>query len=191
MENRLYVGNLSDDVSSEALRRRFAEYGVVTDVHLATDRSSGRLRGHAFVTMDSAAAAQSAMKSLDGAVLEDRRLRVNLAGEDRDRDRSRAKAAARTHITSQFRERTNMVYELDCTGMALIIRMFPEDTHEKGWRLEASTRGFEGMVVSASAGTRGAALEELAREWQNSAGTRVLLLDWVAITDALSAVRAI
>lgn len=189
METRLYVGNLSDDVSAEALRRRFAEFGPVSDVHLATDRSSGRLRGHAFVTMANAADAQTAMKELNGSLFDDRRLRVNIAGEEHDR--TRPKVAERARITSQFRERLNMSYELDCGGVSLTIKMFPEDAQEQSWRVEASTKGgdaVEGAVTAASGPTRAAALEELVRSSQASG---LLELDWPAIIAALAAVRAI
>lgn len=190
MESRLYVGNLSDDVSAESLRRRFAEFGPVSDVQLATDRASGRLRGHAFVTMANAADAQTAMKELNGSLFDDRRIRVNIAGEEHDR--TRAKRAERARITSQFRERTNMTYELDCDGVSLIIKMFPEDAREQSWRVEASTKGggavMEGAVVAASGPTRAAALEELSRSSQAGG---LLALDWPAILEALSAVRAI
>jgi RNA recognition motif-containing protein len=82
--NRLYVGNLSFDTDENALRDVFAEHGEVTDVHVMTDRDTGRPRGFAFVTMKSAADAQKAMRSLDGAVVDNRPLRVNEA-EDRPR----------------------------------------------------------------------------------------------------------
>jgi RNA recognition motif-containing protein len=183
MENRLYVGNLSDDVSAEALRRRFAEYGPVSDVHLATDRSSGRLRGHAFVTMTNSADAQTAMAQLNGSLFEDRRLRVNIAGEEREG--TRAKVPERARITSQFRERLNMGYELDCGGIALTIKMFPEDAREQSWRVEASIKG---QVIAASGRTRAIALDEVARSSQASG---LLGLDWAAIVEALAAVRAV
>jgi hypothetical protein len=189
MENRLYVGNLSDDVSAESLRRRFAQFGEVSDVHLAMDRTSGRMRGHAFVTMAKPADARNAREKLDGALFEDRPLRVNIAGEDGDRSRSKAEPRAR--ITSQFRERLNMVYELDCSGIALVVRMFPEDAKEQAWRLEASVRSRPDLTASASAPTRRGALEDLAGSWQSSATTRVSALDWDAITEALASVRAI
>ncbi len=193
MESRLYVGNLSDDVSAESLRRRFAEFGLVSDVYLATDRSSGRLRGHAFVTMANAADAQAAMRELNGSLFDDRRLRVNIAGEERDRTRS--KVSERARITSQFRERLNMTYELDCGGISLTIKMFPEDAREQSWRVEASTKGgvgADGAAIAASGRTRAIALEELARSSQASgAATGFFALDWVAITDSLAAVRAI
>lgn len=193
MESRLYVGNLSDDVSAEALRRRFAEFGNVADVHLATDRQSGRLRGHAFVTMETAAEAHHAMTQLNGAMFEDRRLRVNMAG---DRDPAQAKAtAALAKITSQFRERRNIAYELDCSGVALAIKMFPEDAREETWRIEASVKQEENpdaIVVSASAPTRSAALEEVARSWsQNERVSGKLAFDWSAIKQALASVGAV
>jgi RNA recognition motif-containing protein len=81
MNNRLYVGNLSYDVSSDALRATFAEFGEVTDTHVVMDRESGRARGFAFVTMQSAAEAEKAIAGLNNAMLDGRALRVNVAEE--------------------------------------------------------------------------------------------------------------
>lgn len=201
MEHRLYVGNLSDDVSTEALRTRFAQCGGVTDVNLAIDRSSGRMRGYAFVTMATAAAARSAIEQLNGAMFDDRPLRVNEAGAERDESRSsRANAEAKgrhARITSQFRERRNMAYELDCCGVTLVLRVFPEDETERSWRVEGSIKGpSEGMppvVRSASAPTRAVALDELIRTWTaaDSAVGGAVVLDWPAVVDAMHGVRAI
>ncbi|HMA95086.1 MAG TPA: RNA-binding protein, partial [Polyangiaceae bacterium] len=82
MGNRLYVGNLSFNATTETLRSTFAEYGDVTDVHLVTDRQTGQSRGFGFVTMGSAAAASKAMSQLNGSMLDGRALKVNEA-EDR------------------------------------------------------------------------------------------------------------
>ncbi len=190
-ETRLYVGNLPDDVSAEELRRRFAEYGVVKNVELPTDRASGRLRGHGFVTMENAAEAQVAMSKLNGAMLDEKRLRVNIAGE---RDHSRVEAPVTARITSQFRERTNMVYELDCVGTRLTIKMFPEDANGEAWRLYAFVKDAadEPVGIEATSSTRASALAELARGWQEAeAPTSMFKLDWPAITQALATVRAI
>jgi len=190
METRLWVGGLSDDVSMVALRERFAEFGEVVDVQLARDRASGRLQGHAFVTMASAADAERAMTGLNGTMFDDRRLRVNTAGEERGSSKARAEAKDQARIRTQFRERLNMVYELDCAGgVQLVVKMFPEDPREKSWRLEVSVKD---VVAIASAPTRGAALDEVARTWQEKHGmTPALRLDWPAIRSALAAVRAI
>jgi RNA recognition motif-containing protein len=201
MEHRLYVGNLADDVSTEALRTRFAQCGAVTDVELAVDRSSGRMRGYAFVTMATAADARSAIEQLNGAMFEDRPLRVNEAGAERDGSRaSKANAEAkqrRARITSQFRERRNMAYELECDGVKLVLRVFPEDETERSWRIEGSIKGATEdtppVVRSASAPTRAAALDELIRTWTAAdvgvAGAAVL--DWAAVVDAMQGIRAI
>ena len=81
MGNRLYVGNLSFNTSSDALRDAFAKFGEVTDVHLVTDRQTGQPRGFGFVTMGTGAAAQAAITAMNGSTLAGRALRVNEAAE--------------------------------------------------------------------------------------------------------------
>ncbi len=81
MGNRLYVGNLSFNTSSETLRAAFAEFGEIQDVHVATDRETGQPRGFAFITMGSAQAANAAIAKMNGAMLDGRPLRVNEAEE--------------------------------------------------------------------------------------------------------------
>jgi RNA recognition motif-containing protein len=85
MGNRLYVGNLSFQATSETLREAFAACGEVTDVHIVQDRDSGQSRGFAFVTMGSASEAAKAISSLDGTDLGGRSLRVNEAEERQNR----------------------------------------------------------------------------------------------------------
>jgi RNA recognition motif-containing protein len=75
----IYVGNLSYDVSQEDLSEVFAEYGTVKRVHIPTDRETGRVRGFAFVEMESEANEDKAIEALDGAEWMDRQLRVNKA----------------------------------------------------------------------------------------------------------------
>ena len=84
MAVRLYVGNLPYSVSQEALSELFAEAGGVVDVHLPTERDSGRLRGFGFVEMASDAEAQEAIQRFNGYRLGDRELRVNIAEERPD-----------------------------------------------------------------------------------------------------------
>jgi RNA recognition motif-containing protein len=81
MGNKLYVGNLSFNTSSDALRDAFAQFGEVTDVHLVADRETGRPRGFGFVTMGTSAATQAAIASMNGSTLDGRQLRVNEAEE--------------------------------------------------------------------------------------------------------------
>jgi RNA recognition motif-containing protein len=81
MGNRLYVGNLAFDSTSESVRAAFTQFGEVTDVHIVTDRQTGQSRGFGFVTMSSQTEANTAMQSMNGAELDGRRLRVNEAEE--------------------------------------------------------------------------------------------------------------
>jgi RNA recognition motif-containing protein len=85
MGNRLYVGNLSFQATTDAVRDAFSACGEVTDVHIVQDRDSGQSRGFAFVTMGSAAEAATAISSMDGSSLDGRSLRVNEAEERQNR----------------------------------------------------------------------------------------------------------
>jgi hypothetical protein len=84
MGQRLYVGNLPFSATAEDIREAFAGVGEVADVHLVTDRETGRARGFAFVTMGSDEAANAAIEQMNGSMLGGRPLRVNEA-EDRPR----------------------------------------------------------------------------------------------------------
>ena len=75
----IYVGNLSYEVNQEDLNEVFAEYGTVKRVHMPTDRETGRVRGFAFVEMESEAEEDQAIQALDGAEWMDRSLKVNKA----------------------------------------------------------------------------------------------------------------
>ena len=81
----IYVGNLSYDVTQEDLRSVFAEYGTVKRVSLPTDRETGRVRGFAFVDMQSEAEEVAAIEALDEAEWMGRKLRVNKQREKEGR----------------------------------------------------------------------------------------------------------
>ncbi|MDH6059006.1 RNA-binding protein [Chrysosporum bergii ANA360D] len=75
----IYIGNLSYDVTQEALTAVFAEYGTVKRVQIPTDRETGRLRGFAFVEMDTESEETAAIQALDGAEWMGRDMKVNKA----------------------------------------------------------------------------------------------------------------
>lgn len=79
METKLYVGNLSYDTTEDGLRTMFTKAGTVVSVDMIKDRYSGRMKGFAFVTMNSAEEAQEAIKILNEKMLDDRAIRVNVA----------------------------------------------------------------------------------------------------------------
>lgn len=76
---KMYVGNLAFSTTKETLENLFGAHGTVTDIHLPSDRETGRPRGFAFVTMDSRGAMESAIKDLDGKNVDGRSIKVNEA----------------------------------------------------------------------------------------------------------------
>lgn len=75
----IYVGNLSYSVTQDDLTHVFAEYGKVSRISLPIDRETNRLRGFAFVDMETDAEEDAAIAALDGAEWMGRDLRVNKA----------------------------------------------------------------------------------------------------------------
>ncbi|NJL83461.1 MAG: RNA-binding protein [Chloroflexaceae bacterium] len=75
----IYVGNLSYSVTQDDLIAVFTEYGRVERVTLPTDRDTGRIRGFAFVEMETEAMETAAIEALDGAEWMGRDLKVNKA----------------------------------------------------------------------------------------------------------------
>ena len=87
MSKRLYVGNLSYDSSEESLRTAFSQDGRnVTEVHVMTDRETGRPRGFGFIEMADETDAQAAIQALDGTALDGRNIKVNEAQERKSRN---------------------------------------------------------------------------------------------------------
>ncbi|MBI2847296.1 MAG: RNA-binding protein [Chloroflexi bacterium] len=76
---KIYVGNLSFDVTEEELRTQFTAFGKVESVSIITDRYSGRPKGFAFVEMSTASEGQAAIAALNGKTLKDRTLTVSEA----------------------------------------------------------------------------------------------------------------
>lgn len=85
MNTRLYVGNLSFNTTADGVRTAFQQFGNVSDVHLVTDRETGRSRGFAFVTMGTTEEAAKAIEGMDGKTLDGRPLRVNEAEQRQQR----------------------------------------------------------------------------------------------------------
>jgi RNA recognition motif-containing protein len=76
---RIYVGNLSYEITEEDLRQEFVAFGEITSVNIITDRDSGRPKGFGFVEMDSKAEAEAAITGLNGKTLKERTIVVNEA----------------------------------------------------------------------------------------------------------------
>jgi cold-inducible RNA-binding protein len=76
---KIYVGNLSYQVTEEELRQEFAAFGAVNSVSIVTDKYDNRPRGFAFVEMPSKDEAEAAIAGLNGKMLQDKALTVNEA----------------------------------------------------------------------------------------------------------------
>jgi RNA recognition motif-containing protein len=79
MESKLYVGNLSYDTTEDSLRTLFAKAGTVVSIDIIKDRDTGRMKGFAFVTMNTEEEAQNAIKTLNEKTLDNRAIKVNIA----------------------------------------------------------------------------------------------------------------
>jgi RNA recognition motif-containing protein len=79
MSTKLFVGNLDFKVTENDLQDAFAAHGTVVETNLVMDRTTGRPRGFAFVTMSSPEEAQKAIDALNGKELGGRALSVNVA----------------------------------------------------------------------------------------------------------------
>ena len=76
---KLYVGNLSYDVTSSDLEALFAPFGKVSSAQVIEDRDSRRSKGFGFVEMSSEQEAQAAIQGLNGQDHNGRPLTVNEA----------------------------------------------------------------------------------------------------------------
>ena len=74
---KLYVGNLSYEVTEDEISAEFAAFGKVESVAIPADKISGRPRGFAFVEMASKSEAEAAIAGLNGRTLKDRTIVVN------------------------------------------------------------------------------------------------------------------
>jgi len=79
MSNKLFVGNLSFNMTENDLQDAFAAHGTVTEANLMMDRATGRPRGFGFVTMSTPEEAQKAIDALNGKSIDGRALTVNIA----------------------------------------------------------------------------------------------------------------
>ena len=85
MAKKLYVGNLTYDVTDSTLEQMFAAHGAVKSAQVIMDRDTGRPKGFGFVEMSNDQEAQAAIDALNGAQVGGRSLTVNEAKPREDR----------------------------------------------------------------------------------------------------------
>jgi RNA recognition motif-containing protein len=88
MGSKLYVGNLSYNVTSSDLEQMFTPHGAVTSAEVISDRDTGRSKGFGFVQMGSDNEAQAAITAMNGQQFDGRSLTVNEAKPRENRPRT-------------------------------------------------------------------------------------------------------
>ena len=76
---KLYVGNLSYEITEQDLQQMFEQFGQVGSATIIKDKYSGQSKGFGFVEMDTQADAQSAIEALNGKEMKGRAIIVNEA----------------------------------------------------------------------------------------------------------------
>jgi RNA recognition motif-containing protein len=79
MSVRLFVGNLTYDVTEAELREYLSPAGTVVSVRIPTDRETGKPRGFAFVEFGEAAQAEDAIRRFNQQPFKGRPLVINEA----------------------------------------------------------------------------------------------------------------
>ncbi len=85
MGKKLYVGNLSFNVSDSDLQQLFSQAGPVVSAAVITDRDTGTSKGFGFVEMTSQVDAEKAIGMFNAYQLGERQLKVNMAKPREDR----------------------------------------------------------------------------------------------------------
>lgn len=79
MNTKLFVGNVSYNLTETDMETMFSQHGKVISVAIPTERETGRKRGFAFVEMGTVAEAEAAIEGLNGKSVDGRQLAVNLS----------------------------------------------------------------------------------------------------------------
>jgi cold-inducible RNA-binding protein len=85
VSKKLYVGNLSYEVTGSDLQKMFEPHGKVDSAQVVADRETGRSKGFGFVEMGNDQEAQAATQALNGKESNGRALTVNEAKPREDR----------------------------------------------------------------------------------------------------------
>ena len=87
MGMKLFIGGVPYSATEEQLTVIFAAHGELKEVHIATDRETGKSRGFAFVTYKSHKEGATAIEALKGTKIEGRKLTIQESKPSGGRDR--------------------------------------------------------------------------------------------------------
>jgi RNA recognition motif-containing protein len=86
MEKKMFVGNLSYNVTSDQLKEAFSEVGTVESANVIMDRQTQRSKGFGFVEMATEEEAKAALETMEGREIDGRPLKVSEARPMKPRD---------------------------------------------------------------------------------------------------------
>ena len=81
---KLYVGNLSKQITDAQLNDLAVPFGTIVSANVATERSSGESKGFGFIEFSNADEAKAAITGLDGKDVNGQALKVNEAKPKKD-----------------------------------------------------------------------------------------------------------
>ncbi len=79
MAKKLFVGNLSYNMTDDQLNAIFAAFGTVISANIVFDKFSHRSKGFGFVEFETEEQAQAAIQALDGSEQDGRNIAVKEA----------------------------------------------------------------------------------------------------------------
>ncbi len=79
MAKKLFVGNLSYNMTDDQLNAVFAPFGTIVSANIVFDKFSHRSKGFGFVEFETEDQAKAAMEALDGTEQEGRNMAVKEA----------------------------------------------------------------------------------------------------------------
>jgi cold-inducible RNA-binding protein len=82
---KLYVGNLSKQVTSPQLNELAAPFGKLVSAEVITERTSGTSKGFGFLEFSTDEEGSAAIKGLDGREIGGQKLSVSLARPKKER----------------------------------------------------------------------------------------------------------
>ncbi len=87
MSTKIYIGNLSFSTTEETLQNKFESFGTIESVSIIRDKNTQMSKGFGFVEMEDEIAANKAVSSLHGTVIDSRKVRVNIARDIQNRQK--------------------------------------------------------------------------------------------------------
>ena len=85
MSTKIYIGNLSFSTTEETLQNKFESFGTIESVSIIRDKNTQMSKGFGFVEMEDEIAANKAVSSLHGTMIDSRKVRVNIARDIQNR----------------------------------------------------------------------------------------------------------